>query len=88
MTMDYESLTTEEQAAMVQQSIKELEAQHFAVCIEIAANGHGVGTNLGALEKRRGALQQGIRNLRKEYAAMLAEAPSPPNGQLVEEMTP
>jgi hypothetical protein len=75
--MDYQDLTHADQQAMARSSLKDLEAQHFQACIQIAANKGVPGTNLRELEQRKSAIELGLRNLRREYADLLAEPSEP-----------
>lgn len=75
--MDYQDLTHADQQTMARASLKDLEAQHFQVCIQITANRGVQGVNPRELEQRKSAIEQGLRNLRREYAALLAEPVEP-----------
>ena len=71
--MDYDAITRDDQITMVKASLKELEAQHYGMCIQITANKGLPGASPRELEQKRDAIATGIRNLKREYADLLAE---------------
>ncbi len=76
--MDYESFGPAEMRQAVQASLRELEGQHFGMCIQIAANKGIPGANQHELEQKRDAIATGIRNLKREYSDLLAEPEAEP----------
>lgn len=79
--MQYEDITHVDQAQIVRNSIRELEAQHMNLCVNLVANKGVPGANLKELEQRKAAIELGLRNLRREYAALLAEPVEPSEDQ-------
>lgn len=78
MTTDafaYNQLTADEQKALVLQGIKNFEAQHLEMALNIAANEQRPGTE-GAVLRMRVTLAQiekSITDTRAKYAALLAD---------------